>query len=115
MIDTLPMPIQPSPNGTSGSKKPRLLTVKFGDGFKQDTGDGLNATERSFTIVWDPIQANDADTIEAFLAAHIGVPFYYTQPREIAPRTWIATGYQRTHPYPTQDALTVQLEERFVY
>lgn len=115
MTDTLYPPIQPSYQGTQGDDKPRLITNTYGDGYKQDTPDGLNPILRTPTLVWDPILSTDAHTIMTFLDAHVGVPFYYTLPRDLAPRTWIWTGRQRTYPYPTQDALTVTLEERFVY
>ena len=115
MTDWLPMPIQPSYEGTQGTAKPRMLSSKFGDGFKQDTPDGMNPIERSFTIQWNTINSADAAKIIAFLNAHAGIPFYYRTPREIAPRTWVETGRQHSVPYPQQDSLTVQLEERFVY
>jgi phage-related protein len=115
MTDTLYPPIQPSTQGTQGDVKPRLITNTFGDGYKQDTPDGLNPILRTPTIVWDAILATDADTICQFLDAHVGVPFAFTLPRELAPRTWIWTSRQRTYPGPTTDALTVMLEERFVY
>ncbi len=115
MTDTLYPPIQPSYQGTQGDNKPRLITNSYGDGYKQDTPDGLNPQNRTATLVWDPIRSTDAATIIAFLDAHVGVPFAYCLPRELAPRNWIWTSRTHTYPYPIQDALTVMLEERFVY
>lgn len=116
MTDTFYPPIQPSPQGTQLQEKPRLLVTTFGDGIKQTTPDGLNPVDRTATVTWSPIQATDADTIVAFLNAHIGQTFFYCLPREIAPRAWVEVGTrQRTYPYPNQDALTITLEERHIY
>lgn len=115
MTDTFTPPLAPSPQGSQEQDKARSLTAKFGDGYKQDSADGLNPIDRSLTLSWDPIQAADVATINAFLDAHVGVPFWYTAPREIAPRAWVWTSRQRSYPYPTQDSFSVTLEERFIY
>jgi phage-related protein len=115
MTDTLIPPRQPSNSGTSGNAKARTITSKFGDGWKQDSADGANAIERTQTLSWDPIISTEADTLVAFLQAHVGVPFWYTLPRDIAPRGWVWTTYDRTYPDPKFDALTISLEERYIY
>lgn len=108
-------PFIPSPNNTVVSITPRLISAKFGDGYRQDFGDGVGFVDRQHTVTWDPINKSDADMICQFLDGQVGVPFYYTLPRELGPRRWVWTGRQRSYPYPDQDALTVTLEERFTY
>jgi phage-related protein len=115
MADTLIPPRQPSTGGTSGTAKARMLSSKFGDGYKQDSADGANSIERTQTLVWDPVTIDESAAIIAFLDAHSGVPFWYRLPRDQAPRAWIWTSRDLTHPNGIDDALTVSLEERFVY
>lgn len=114
-LDTLVPPRAPTPAGTSAQTKPRLIQTNFGDGYNQISPDGANPFQRSWNLVWDPIEPTEADAIVTFLQAHVGVPFYFTVPREVAPRTVIWATYQRTHPYPVEDSLTLQLQEWFVY
>jgi phage-related protein len=115
VTDTLIPPQQPSFSGTSGSVKARMLSSKYGDGYKSDAPDGANPLDRTQTLAWDPILIDDAKTITDFLDAHVGTPFYYRLPRDRAPRMWVFISYDRTHPYPAQDALTVSLEERIMF
>jgi phage-related protein len=115
MTDTLTPPRQPSSAGTSGSVKPRLLTSKFGDGWKQQGPDGVNPLDRTQTLAWDPILKTERATIVAFLEAHVGVPFWYTLPNETVPRGWVWTSISRSHPDAKFETLTVELEERFIY
>lgn len=115
MTDTLTPPRPPSVNNTQGQIAPRMITNKYGDGYKQDLADGVNPLERSYTLTWDPIGMGEADDIIAFLEAHVGTPFYYQLPREPAPRTWVWTSIARSYPLPVDDTLTVSIEERLVY
>jgi len=114
MTDTFSPPRNPSLNGTQGATAMRALSVKFGDGYRQDQADGVNPWERTYTLQWEFLSAAEAWAVTTFLEAHVGTAFYYTLPHEIAPRTWVCTGIQRSHPMPTYQSMTVTLEERFL-
>jgi phage-related protein len=105
----------PSPQGTQLTAAPRLIGTKYGDGYQQENADGVGHVERSHTFSWDPIDRGDAQAIVDFLDSHVGVPFALTFPRELLPRQVVWIGRQRSSPYPTQDALSVTVEERLVY
>ena len=115
MTDTLVTTTPPSYSGTGGTVELRMLNVQFGDGFIQTTTDGLNPARSQYTIVWDPIPADEASTIEAWLRARVGQAFYFRLPREQAPRTFVCTSIRREFPLPNHDRLTIMIDERFVY
>lgn len=115
MTDILVVPIAPSPNNTSGSITPRLLSASLGDAYRHELADGLNPFETSYTLTWELLPEADAEALVAFLKAHIGVPFFYRLPRDQAPRTWVWKSLQISHPLPLHDTVTITVEERFVY
>lgn len=112
-MDTFSPPRLPSVSGTSLVEQPRLISNKMGDGYVQDTPDGLNTTPGQLTLSWAQIYPSEVTAIYAFLNAHVGQAFLYTIPREGSPRKWIWLQRQRTYPSPTFDALTITLGERF--
>ena len=114
-MDVFTPPRPPSTSGTSAQTKPRMISTTFGDGYVQDTPDGSNPNTRSWTLSWDPLQPSEASSMVAFLDAHVGQPFYFTIPGDVAPRTVVQAGYSTSYPSPTTMALTLQLQERFVY
>lgn len=88
---------QPSPQSTQRTIKRRVNTAEFGDGYSQRSGDGLNASPRTYLAAWDAILASEAEVYEAFFDAHKVTMFLWTPPLESAQRRWIAgdstTGY----------------------
>jgi phage-related protein len=67
------------------TRKPSVLEAEFGDGYVQDSPEGINSTRMVYTLVFDVAPAT-ADLIDAFLAAHVGLPFIWTPPRKTALR-----------------------------
>jgi len=114
MTDTLTPPRQPSVDSSQKTTAARILTAKYGDGYKHDTPDGANPLERSWSLVWNPILESEVAMLEFFLETHVGTAFYYVMPREIAPRTVVWTQMQRTYRESVLDGFTVTLEERFL-
>lgn len=53
--------------------KPRVLTAQFGDGYGQDSPDGLNALPQQWSLKFEDIYAHEALAIRAFLVARKGV------------------------------------------
>jgi phage-related protein len=92
---------------------PRMISNQFGDGYAQDSPDGLNVWTGKVNLTWSPVPVDTALAIRNFLRAQVGAPFFYTLPREIAPRLWVCTSMTRSYPHPAQDSFVATFEERF--
>jgi len=51
------------------AEEPRVLTAQFGDGYRQDSPDGLNADLQALELTFEDIYAVDALAMRAFLKA----------------------------------------------
>jgi phage-related protein len=73
-------------SATQGETTPRVLRAQFGDGYMQETGDGINAMLRNWDLIFDPIHATTGTVptlqmLHAFLSAQKGyLKFQWTQP-----------------------------------
>ena len=91
MVDTFTWPVDDGPTGDHAFRR---KTAKFGDGYEQRTGDGLNNIGRKWNISlktdWTTL-----DAVEDFLVAHAdGTPFYWTPPGPNGiQRLWTCDGY----------------------
>jgi phage-related protein len=93
---------------------PRILTASFGDGYRQEAGDGLNAIARSMDLGWSVLELTDADDIEAFFEAHRGYQaFLWTAPNEAVQRKWKCTTWSRQAAQALQDSITAHFEQVF--
>ena len=82
--------------GTSESRKPRVLTAGFGDGYVQRTADGRNADLAELNVRFDVLYQSEAETIFQFFRSKGGyIPFKFTLPGEASPRKWIASEFTR--------------------
>lgn len=75
-----------APEQTSAAEevKFRVLSAKFGDGYEQSAGDGINTRESSWALTFFGRQ-DRIDAIKAFLDAHGGWrSFHWTPPGESA-------------------------------
>jgi phage-related protein len=52
--------------------QPRLLTVQFGDGYTQQTPDGINYMLRTFTVTWEILTNAERTLINNFLIGQGG-------------------------------------------
>jgi phage-related protein len=85
MPDTLTYP--PS-SATQLRRTPRVLRSRFGDGYCQETADGINADLQTWEIVYDPMHATAStgnqgslSLIDAFFTTQAGYKkFYWTPP-----------------------------------
>jgi phage-related protein len=72
--------IWPTQHGDSPEITYRVRTAQFGDGYKQEVGDGPNNKEDSYTITYSGTQAKVLE-IMAFLDRHAGAKaFLWTTP-----------------------------------
>jgi phage-related protein len=83
----------PSQDGYQGKTSVRLLTSQFGDGYVQRAPDGLNFVGRTQTLTWTVIHGSLWAPIQAFLDAHVAVPFTYALPSGEGPTQWTHSGY----------------------
>jgi phage-related protein len=59
------MPLTSSISQTSQMKRePRLITAKFGDGYEQNTPDGINNVKEVWNVTWDNLTSADCATLE---------------------------------------------------
>lgn len=62
--------------------KPKILEAKFGDGYEQAVGDGINNKPRAYNLQFNVLDEADADAIEAFFDTNntATTPFDWTPP-----------------------------------
>jgi len=86
----------PAP-GTSRKPKIKLLTAEFGDGYTQETRDGMNHIRRTLTLTWDTLTPSQADDLSDFFVEHGGdTPFWYTPSNESTPVKWTCKDWSDT-------------------
>lgn len=73
----------PAPDfGCQLSKKPRVRTARFGDGYQQRVADGLNTAPEEWTLTFSARVASEANEILQFIEARNGVEsFTWSSPR----------------------------------
>ena len=89
----------------------RTLEAKYGDGYVQRAGDGINPQIVMWDLTWTNVDITDINEIAAFLDAREGVyPFYWTAPDESDPALWVCTeGYKKS----AINALSATLTAKF--
>lgn len=61
------------PTGYELARAPSTLTAKFGDGYRQDAANGLNANLAQWELTFDDVIGQTAQAIDDFLSARAGV------------------------------------------
>lgn len=90
MVDTFSPSQVPSRDTSSATTDYRLITASFGDGYRLDMPDGLNASLVTATYQWDYASAALRDYIVGFLNSHIARTFIYAPPDNPGPTKWRA-------------------------
>lgn len=103
---TLPPQEEPTAEITLRTKQTR-----FGDGYRQIIGDGLNAKEQRWPLSWKGT-FTEVDPIRDFFDAHIGVSFFWTPPNGVVGR-YICGGYSESPAAGVNMTLTATLEQVF--
>lgn len=87
-LDTFPA-ITVSDGSTPKETIPRVIRYKFGDGYTQRVGDGINPVLVDWSLVWTTLSPTDKGTIETFLLGKGGVTaFYWTSPLDSTPHKY---------------------------
>lgn len=89
----------PSP-GTDTKPEIKLKVAEFGDGYTQESPDGLNHIRQVISLKWDVLTQAEADTLENFMIGKGGyTPFYYTR-RGGSVLKWTCKEWSRAHGSP---------------
>lgn len=90
--------------------EPLVRVIKFGDGYEQRQGQGINRQPRSFTLKF-PYPIAVADEIDAFLRARGGLQaFNYTHPGQSA-GIFVCRKWERENVTHGFDEITATFEE----
>ncbi len=90
----------------------RVLSAGFGDGYRQEAGDGLNGMARALDATWDLLLSADADDIEAFFVAQRGyLAFLWTPPGRSTQAQWTCKTWTRVNMELGIDTITAHLEQ----
>lgn len=110
---TFSPPIGPSV-GTGFDEVPRTRTANFGDGYRQDAGDGLNTNPLKGSVIWTHIDPDDGLQILNFFRARKGYEaFWWTPPYFTAPRTFKCVSWHHEATHGRGMTVTADFEEVF--
>lgn len=82
-MDSFNPPAPPSYEGNSIKETPRLLSVSFGDGYKQTAPDGLNANDATASFTWSYLTQAQATQMMQFYKSHIGQTIAWNAPGDL--------------------------------
>jgi len=112
-MDTFTPPHPPSAS-TTRTRKARVVTSQFGDGYSQRVGIGLNPVRIEATVVWDVLSHTDADSIASDLIGWAGVEaFLYALPPDLTTRRWICQTWTRSEVGPLAASISAEFVEVF--
>ena len=98
--------------GLSEQMQPRVISVPFGDGYSQDSADGINTLLAKVSLSWNSLSKDDAATICDFFIARGGVErITYTLPDEATARLWKCTGWTKSRPRRERYTVSAQFQE----
>lgn len=100
-------------NGPQLSVKPRVLTAKFGDGYEQRVGDGINIRPREWRLTFNTRTDAEIAPILAFLEARNSIEAFDWTPPTGSAGKWVASGWQHTKPRYGINDLSVVFHEVF--
>lgn len=95
------------------TRKPRILTAKFGDGYEQRGADGINANLQNWQLTFQHMPFAEAAAIETFFTTNQSwiVPFDWTPPRGGTASKYLCRSWTRTMASPNTDTITATFEE----
>lgn len=83
--------------GAQKSRKPRVKSIRFGDGYEQRVADGLNTNPEFWSLQFANRTKAEADAIEAFLVEQNAVlSFDWTPPDASTSLKFICRDWTRT-------------------
>lgn len=99
--------------GSAVTKKPNVLVAKYGDGYEQRVGDGINTNARNWELTFANRPNATADAIDAFLDARGASESFDWTPDHGNAGKWLCREWkaQKTGPYTR--TITATFEETF--
>lgn len=95
------------------TEKPRVLSARFGDGYEQRVGDGINIRARSWQLTFSSRTAAEIAPIIAFLRARNGIEsFDWTDPDAVSGK-FTCSEWQKTTTNAITQTLTCTFNEVF--
>lgn len=83
---------QPS-YGIAVKKEPKVLAVKFGDGYEQRAQFGINQNPRVWDLQFNGKTESETDAIDAFFTTEKGVTYFNWTPPQGAAGKWICRSW----------------------
>lgn len=84
------------PSYTASSRtEPKIVSVKFGDGYEQRFAFGINTKPRVWDLEFNGKTESEADAIENFFLARGGVESFDWSPPTGSTGKWIVRGWNR--------------------
>lgn len=100
--------------GAAPSYEPRVRVARFGDGYEQRVGDGINTMRETWPLTFAVRDDTETAAILAFLVARGGVEaFDWTPPGEGAAKRWICRKWSRS--WDSHDKNTINATFERVY
>ena len=112
-MDTFVPPRPPDYDSNGISDSPRVVSASFGDGYKQQAPDGLNADEATATYQWSLVTQDERDAMTTFYKAHIGLTFKWDMPDMSGVQKWRITKYSTSVASYDRHNVTMSLERSF--
>ena len=85
-------------DGPTKKMSPRILRAKFGDGYSQRAGDGINPIDEEYSCDWDHVDETEADALEAQFEGLYGVgTLTWTPPGESTAKKFTVPSWSRTY------------------
>lgn len=73
------------------------ISIKFGDGYQQDSVKGINSIVSSWSVTWSTLTDNEAEILENFLQSTLGVQkILWTPPKSSQPVFVLLDSYTKT-------------------
>ncbi|WP_152047181.1 phage tail protein [Aureimonas psammosilenae] len=95
-LPTFNPPLAPSVGG-SDTPEVKLLTVQFGGGYTQTTGDGINHIRKVRELTWEALYPEEHAEIIAFLEERAGYKtFYFQLQHDAKPVKWTCEKWSST-------------------
>jgi phage-related protein len=99
--------------GATKSSKTRTRVSKFGDGYEQRIGDGINSIVESWDLTFSGRTLAEIDLIDTFLEAQAGVyAFYWATPRGVT-RKFKCVEWKPSYSHAFDCSLTCTFEQVF--
>src|SRR5690349_13332491 len=73
-----------------------ILESQF-EGYSQRTPNGLNYLSEEWSVNWNVLPEDEAETLDDFLNAHRALPFEWTPPGQALSRLFICKDFDRGH------------------